>query len=396
VAKDKEKGEKKKKKPIVTQSLANKYRPQVLSELVGQDDAVRKIKGMLKSRKIPSAILLSGGTGCGKSTIARMLARYFNCDTMDACGTCKNCELSMQGIHPDFEEVNISSARGIDDIRSLIQRARNKPRYGNLRIVFADEVHQLTPQAAEAWLVPLETPAPQTLWILATTNPEKLPKTILNRVSPLTLQLIEKDLVVEHLKKIAKKEGIEIKKSKVFDQIAELTGGYMRNAVQVLEAVQQAINSGEKATTEMILETVKSAASEAADSKQDDAAIKMLVALYARSVKSLWKNSAPVNSDYVGFVNKMLWLNQFMLESIAIQRGPTVWYTPLNTRFKKTVQDAVKSKVLNIDIDKSVRLFASLQGALVSLRSEIVTVSGFDRPLILSRLSQWIESVKGD
>lgn len=372
-----------------TQSLANKYRPKKLEQLVGQDEVVQKIRGILKKKNVPSAFLLTGGTGTGKSTVARMLARYLNCTTMDACGTCENCKLWLAGIHPDFEEINLSSARGIDDIRSMVRRAQNKPRVGALRVIFCDESHSITPQAAEAWLVPLESPPPQTLWILATTNPEKLPKTILGRCTPLKLQLISKELVSQHLKKIAHKEGIEVK-SKIRDKIAELTGGYMRNAILALESVKQVMDSGDKVTTEGLIRIVESASAEGSDSKQEEAAMKMLCALYKGSVKSLWKYSAPVNSDYVGFVNKMLWLNQFMLESTLIGRGPTVWYTPLNLRFK----DMVKS--LDFNVDTEIKRMASLQSTLADLRGEIITVSGFDRPLILGRLSSWIENNRLD
>ena len=124
-------------KVFTSKSLAVKYRPLKFQDVVGQPDVVAKIKGMLKSHNLPS-LLLTGGTGRGKTTLARIIARYLNCKDMTACGKCENCQ--MEGdTHPDYEEINCADETGIEFARNVIRRARNMPRIGRMRIFVLDE-----------------------------------------------------------------------------------------------------------------------------------------------------------------------------------------------------------------------------------------------------------------
>ena len=135
-----------------TESLAVQYRPRNLTDLIGQDHISKQVLGMFKSGKMPSSIMLHGSTGLGKTTVARILTRMINCsaeerdENFTPCGECPSCRMTE---HPDVLELNAAEARGIDDVRNLIQQSKNMPSLGNKRIFILDEVHQLTTQAQQ-------------------------------------------------------------------------------------------------------------------------------------------------------------------------------------------------------------------------------------------------------
>lgn len=138
---------------IVSTSLAVKYRPKLLSDLVGQDHIVTQINGMLTKRRFPSTILLSGSSGLGKTTTARIIARYVNCknpgEDFAPCGECVNCTTTEN--HPDVIEINAADTRGIDDVRSLLQQSKFSPVMGSRRFFIIDEAQQLTVQAQQCF-----------------------------------------------------------------------------------------------------------------------------------------------------------------------------------------------------------------------------------------------------
>lgn len=373
---------------MVSKSLAVKYRPKRLEDLIGQEYVVAKLKGIIKTRNLPATILLAGGTGRGKTTVARMIARYLNCETFDACGKCPSCSYRIED-HPDFEELNVANERGIDDMRSLIRRSKNRPRVGRLRIYLLDEVHTLTPQASKTMLKPLEEPPEQTLWILATTDPDLLPATILGRAMVLHLKEVSRNDVSKRLKYIADKEGIEADQ-KLRLKIAELTGGYMRSAVQLLENVGAAAKGG--LGTKDIVKMVEQDAQDSSEPGMDDAAIKCLTAMYGRSLTSMWRYTAPIKGEFVSFVNKILFLNQYLLEDGAHGDPRVVWHTALNRRFKAAVQSTLK----DFKPAKQIVLLTDLHAALVRLRTDMVLSSkGSERGFVTARLGEWIIKHKG-
>lgn len=142
----------KKRKELRIESLALTYRPKTIEDLVGQDHIAAELKGMLKRGRFPNTILLNGESGCGKTTTGRMIARYLMCkkpdkETYAPCGECQSC--LYEDSHPDVHELNMAESRGIDDVRSLIQSSKSMPTVAENRIFLIDEIHAMTPAAAQ-------------------------------------------------------------------------------------------------------------------------------------------------------------------------------------------------------------------------------------------------------
>lgn len=228
-----------------TQSLAVTHRPVVLKDVVGQDQQVAIIKGMIKERKYPGAILITGPTGTGKTTLARILSTYMNAD--DPKNVRESMAFRMGDKHPDVTVVNAGISGKVDDIRTLVKGSRSAP-MTNYRIIIIDEAHKLTGASAEALLVPMEEPPARTIWILCTTDPEKLLATISNRCTKINLKAVEPEHIVARLEQIVELEGLKFAQGKegkkALKLIASLSDGSMRNAISHLEALMFAAASG--------------------------------------------------------------------------------------------------------------------------------------------------------
>lgn len=182
------------------------------------------------------------------TTMARIIARYVNCENGNSCGKCPSCKLGDKS--PDVIEMNMATDRGIDDARTLILKSKIAPRF-NKRIFILDELHQITPQAREALLKPLEEPPNDTIWILCTTEPEKLTKTILGRCLQIKVTPPTKKEMVSFLKKISREEGVKITEERLpaLKYIAESSMGHTRNALQMLEAFVNIVTAKPKITS---------------------------------------------------------------------------------------------------------------------------------------------------
>jgi DNA polymerase III subunit gamma/tau len=198
--------------------LARTYRPQRLSELIGQAPLVRTLTNALRTGRIAHAFLLTGIRGVGKTTTARIIARALNCigpdgrgqPTPEPCGVCAHCVAIAEGRHIDVLEMDAATRTGIDDVRELVDSVRYAPTSARYKVYIVDEVHMLSPQAFNGLLKTLEEPPPQTIFIFATTEVRKVPVTVLSRCQRFDLRRVEGERLRQHLAEIAAKERVRI------------------------------------------------------------------------------------------------------------------------------------------------------------------------------------------
>lgn len=241
-------------RPPSFQALYNRYRPQRFDELIGQEHVVRTLQNALVHNRLSHAYLFSGERGTGKTTAARLLAKAVNClegIQAETCGSCEHCQAIASGSFLDLIEMDAASHRGIDDIREIRELTQFAPGAGRYRVYIIDEVHQLSAPAKDALLKTLEEPPPQTLFVLATTEPHRVPATIRSRTQHLTFRRIGVVELTAQLRSIAETEGAEIEEA-ALHTLARNAGGSARDAVSLLdqalaysdnEATADAVNS---------------------------------------------------------------------------------------------------------------------------------------------------------
>lgn len=223
------------KKILVNESLAVRMRPDTFDGIIGQRQAVAILKGMI-NKNPPGAILITGEPGLGKTTLARVFSRYLNCKTYSACGKCPSCKQSIE-VHPDITEINMGAERGIDVVRNVSTHAKYCPQY-NTRVFICDEVHNLTEPAQQAFLKIIEEPPSKSLFILCTSNPEKMTKAMLRRCTKIHLTHASVEELGVKLVEIAGKEGVNLNTKsgkKMCTSIAHSCNGEIGLAISILE-----------------------------------------------------------------------------------------------------------------------------------------------------------------
>lgn len=221
------------------QVLARKCRPQTFKEVVGQEHVLTTLKNAIKNDRIAHAYLFTGSRGVGKTSIARIFAKSLNClegISDEPCGRCTSCIEIAQGSSLDVIEIDGASNRKIDQIRELREEVRFVPVSGKFKIYIIDEVHMLTNEAFNALLKTLEEPPGYVKFFFATTEPHKIPITILSRCQRFDLKFIEADSIGGRLREIAEREGVKVEE-KAIAEVAKLSGGSMRDAQSVFEKV---------------------------------------------------------------------------------------------------------------------------------------------------------------
>jgi len=218
-------------------ALARKYRPATFDDLIGQEAVSQTLSLALDSNRLSHAYLFSGLRGSGKTSTARIFAKALLCEkgeTSHPCGTCPHCIMSAENRHMDIIEMDAASNRGIDDIKDLIEHTKYKPSSARYKIFIIDEVHMLTPQAFNALLKTLEEPPAFVKFILATTDPLKLPATILSRTQHFRFKKIPQNLVLKHLEHILNLENVGYEKD-ALEIIARSGAGSLRDSLTLLD-----------------------------------------------------------------------------------------------------------------------------------------------------------------
>lgn len=219
--------------------LARKWRPQGFQDVVGQNHVVQTLINAIKTNRLAHAYLFAGPRGVGKTSVARILAKAINCETGEPgnpCNNCRSCKEITIGSSVDVQEIDGASNRGIDEIRELRENINYMPSAGRFRVYIIDEVHMLTLPAFNALLKTLEEPPPHVKFVFATTEPHKVPVTILSRCQRFDFKRIPLPKIVEHLQKICLREGIQAG-STGLSLIAREAEGGMRDAESLLDQV---------------------------------------------------------------------------------------------------------------------------------------------------------------
>ena len=309
---------------ITTSNLGAVMRPTRLKNFIGQEHVVEQIQTMLKKKNFPSSILISGPTGCGKTTLAYLIARYLNCEKGTSCGKCNSCKMMRSilsgGSHPDVTHIDAGTRGRIEDVRNLIGLTSTMP-LTNKRVFIIDECHALTTASMNALLITLENPPPDTVFILCTTEPHKLLPTANNRCTHFAMKLVDAEVIAGRLQEVvehfADKEDVKISKKhqKKIDvqvqAISEASGGFVRNALSILQAVLYVLLDPDfdPAAVEVQIQ-------QSSDADVQKAAVNAVVAYLKMDLIEVISAIRSVD-DYMGFLNKCRWIVHAMIGEVA-------------------------------------------------------------------------------
>ena len=334
---------------------AEQYRPSSLNDVVGQDSAVALIKGFIKRKQVPSTILISGPTGVGKTTLATLIAYAIN-------------ELPYGTPSQDIVDHNIGAEGNKEDIEKLVKLSLYKPT-SNFRVIILDEVQRLSTAAASALLKPLEKPVPNTVWILATNEPEKMLATVRGRGLHLTLQGLEPEQLVPRLKQICEKEKVTFLDDKTLLAISRNAYAEPRSAISLLQATVFAYYGSGKNVQVALAQAI-----ELYGAGIDLLAAKMLACVYGIRPKGLVTSIRKLKANqFISASMYLLFHNNYLID---MKLGIPNW----QNEARKKLVEAVN--VENVEMAKLVKV----HDTLVSIKKELATFMVPEADLIMAKL----------
>ncbi len=229
------------------ETLYRKYRPKCFNQIIDQEQAKLVLQNAVAKNKISHAYIFAGPRGTGKTSVARILAKALNCPNrveFEPCCSCENCTSIDKGVHPDVIELDAASNRGIDEIRRIRDAVGFKPMMGAYKVYIIDEFHMLTREAFNALLKTLEEPPDKIVFVLATTNLERVPPTIISRCQVIQFRNLSEASMIQHVKNIAKSEKISIE-DEAISVLVRRASGSLRDALSTLEQVWNYAQNGE-------------------------------------------------------------------------------------------------------------------------------------------------------
>lgn len=297
------------------QVLARKWRPKSFSTLVGQDHVVRALSNALEQQRLHHAYLFTGTRGVGKTTIARILAKSLNCETgitATPCGVCNACTEIDKGRFIDLIEVDAASNTQVDAMRELLDNAQYAPTAGRFKVYIIDEVHMLSKSAFNAMLKTLEEPPAHVKFILATTDPQKVPVTVLSRCLQFNLRQMSSSTIVEHLQNVLGDEQISFE-APAIHLIARAAAGSMRDALSLTD---QAIAYGNQTVNEAEVRSMLGAIDQSY-------LYEMLYALLAQDSATLIDKAKQMDARSIAFEAALNDLAGLLHQIAIIQSSPT-------------------------------------------------------------------------
>jgi DNA polymerase-3 subunit gamma/tau len=294
------------------QVLARKWRPRIFREMVGQEHVLQALINALDHNRLHHAYLFTGTRGVGKTTIARILAKCLNCETgvsSEPCGTCSACREIAEGRFVDLIEVDAASRTKVEDTRELLENVQYAPSRGRYKVYLIDEVHMLSNSSFNALLKTLEEPPPHVKFLLATTDPQKLPMTILSRCLQFNLKNMTPERIVNHLKFVLEQEVIPFEESALW-LLGRAADGSMRDALSLTD---QSISYGFGKITQAEVAAMLGTLDQAAVYE----IVNALASLDGKAVLGAVQNMAEQAPDYVNALAEML----SVLHRIAIAQA---------------------------------------------------------------------------
>lgn len=315
------------------QVLARKWRPQTFADIVGQDHVVTALVNALKANRLHHAYLFSGTRGVGKTTVARVLAKALTCEqgiSAEPCGTCETCVAIAEGRYVDLIEVDAASRTRVEDTRELLENVQYAPTRGRFKIYLIDEVHMLSGHSFNALLKTLEEPPEHVKFLLATTDPQKLPVTVLSRCLQFTLRHISTEKITQQLQTILEKEQIAAD-TQALIPLADAADGSMRDALSLLD--QGIAYSGGKLDEQSIHQMLGTVPSE-----QVDALVNSICEFNTAQAMELIQSLATLNVDFGKLMDQL----SAIFHSAAISQVVPE-YLQHATQFEKTIRHVTET-----------------------------------------------------